>query len=125
MNTEHVVDEANLGPHKYRRVIPIIGLLFYYLGCLIVSLEVVENIVFLLQIAIFSVILLAGLQYPQNKIAIIIGAILVIVGSLGPIANLILSIQDGIIGFGVLGGSLVLVGVFFQLVTIILWLKES
>jgi len=125
MEAEQVGDDVIPGPHKYQRVIPIIGLLFYYLGNLIVSLDVADNIVFLIQIAIFSVILLVGLQIPPNKIAVILGAILVIVGSLGPIVNLILSIQNGIVGFGVLGGILVIIGVIFQIGTIVLWLKES
>ena len=124
MAEEYIIDETTPSPHNYRRVFPIIGLLFYYLGCLIVSLDIADNIAFLLQIVIFSVILFAGLQWPPNKIAIIVGAALVIVVSLGPIANFILSIQAGTIGFGVLGGSLVLVGVILQLGAIIIWLKE-
>ena len=127
MTEVYGADEATAGPHEYRRVFPIIGLLVYYLGCLIVSLdifEVDESLVFLSQIALFSVILFAGLQWPPNKIAVLVGAILVIIASLGPIVNFILSVQDGIIGYGVLGGSLVLVGVIFQLGTIIIWLKE-
>ena len=127
MDSEHVVDETIIGPNKYRRVIPIIGLLFYYLGNLIVSFEIedtVESIVFLSQIAIFSVILFAGLQSPPNKVAIILGAIFVIIGSVGAIAHLVFSILNGVFGFGILGGSLVLIGVLLQFAAILIWVRE-
>ena len=124
MEIEQTAKVSSDGPHKYRRVMPIIGLLFYYLGSLLVSLEVTNNVVFLLQIVIFSIILLVGLQWPMNKWAVILGASLVIVGSAGPIVEFFLSIQGGIIGFSVLGGGLVLIGVFLQIVTIVIWLKE-
>lgn len=126
MQEEYVVDDATPGPHKYRRVFPIIGLLLYYLGCLIISLDLDAegSIVFLAQIGLFSVILIAGLQWPPNKIAVILGAGIVILGSIGPLANLLLSIQNGIVGFGLVGGILVLIGVIFQVGAIVIWLKE-
>ena len=95
METEHIANSPITNPNKYRRALPILGLLFYYLGGLIVSLDVNENIVFMLQIVLFSVILFIGLVL-TNKIAIILGAILVIVGALGPMVNFLLSLQDGV-----------------------------
>ncbi len=112
------------GLHKYRRVVPIFGLLFYYIGSLIVSLEVANSVTFLIQIAIFSIVLIVGLQWPMNKWAVILGAILVMVGSAGPLAEFIISIQSSSIGFGTLGGLIVLIGVIFQAFAIIIWLKE-
>jgi membrane associated rhomboid family serine protease len=124
MEENQEVEESISDIHKYRRVIPIIGLLFFYLGGLIVSLDVANNLVFLLQLWIFSVILVVSLQWPVNKAAVILGALIEIFGSLGPVVNLFLSIQNGVLGFSVLGGSLILFSIILQFGTIFIWMKE-
>lgn len=108
------------GHSKYRRAIPIFGLLFYYLGALIASLDVQDNVQFLIVIAALSIILIIGLQWPMNKWIVILGEILLIVGSLGPIAELTLSL----LGYGALGGAVMLLAIIFHLIGISIWLKE-
>lgn len=66
-----------------------------------------------MQIVFFSIILIVDLQWPMIKAAVILGAILVIAGSAGPVAVFFLSIQDGAFGYDALGVSLVLIGVVF------------
>ncbi|TFG34439.1 hypothetical protein EU527_03230 [Candidatus Thorarchaeota archaeon] len=110
--------------NKYRRVFPIFGLLLYYLGALITSLDVQENLVFLIQILVLSVLLVIGLLWQQSKWIVILGEVLVIIGSIGPVAELVLSVMDSVTSFGTFGGAIMLAGIILHIIGIMIWLKE-
>jgi len=74
---------------KYRPVYPIIGLLLYYLGSLIASLDVANAVIFIVQIVAFSIILIIGLVIMKKEV-IILCEVLAIVGSAGPVAEFLL-----------------------------------
>jgi hypothetical protein len=109
---------------KYTRVFPIIGLLLYYLGGLITSLDVGNAMIFIVQIIAFSIILIIGLAIVKKEV-IILGEILAILGSAGPIAEFLLSIlSGGVLSFGALGGGIVLVSDIFFILGILIWFKK-
>ncbi|MBN2228548.1 MAG: hypothetical protein JW779_03070 [Candidatus Thorarchaeota archaeon] len=109
--------------NKYRRVFPIFGILLFYLGGLIISLEVANATIFLVQIAAFPIILIIGLAIIKREV-ILLGEVLIIIGSVGPLAEFYLSINGGeLLGYGAIGGSLVAVAFFFHLLGIYAWMK--
>ncbi|MBD3404549.1 MAG: hypothetical protein GF411_00260 [Candidatus Lokiarchaeota archaeon] len=105
------------------RVIPIFGLLLYYIGGLIVSLDVSNNIIFVLQLVVFSVLLVIGL-FVRHKIAILLGSVLAIVGTAGAVAQLILTLIDGVIGASTLGGIIVLIADALFIISLFIWSRE-
>ncbi|TXT55336.1 MAG: membrane protein of unknown function [Candidatus Thorarchaeota archaeon] len=106
------------------RVIPIFGLLLYYIGGLIVSLDVSNNIVFVLQVVLFSLLLVVGL-FIYHRIAVMIGSVLAIIGTAGPIAQLLLTLLDGWVGASALGGILVLIADILFVITLFAWAKQN
>lgn len=107
---------------KYLRVFPIFSLILYYLGGLIMSIDPsMQTEIFLLQIIFFSLVLLVGLGL-RNKFAIIVGSVLIMLGSLGPLMFLLQSF--GIISMTVLGGVLIAIAFVFHILTILAWSKQ-
>ena len=108
---------------KYLRVFPILSLLFYYIGALITSLEVADIVPFLIQIVLFSAFLLIGLVF-MRKEAVILGALLLMLGSLGPIVAYLLSMGSTPIGPGVAGGAVMAFAFIFHIMTIVVWIRK-
>jgi hypothetical protein len=110
--------------NKYRRVYPIVGLLLYYLGSLIASLEVADAMIFLLQTLAFSIILIIGLAIMKREV-IILGEVLAILGSAGLVAQFYLVlIGERTFGLGAIGGAIILVSIFFMILGILTWSKK-
>lgn len=106
----------------FLRVFPILGLLFYYTGGLIVSLEVTAMEVFALQLVLFSLVLLAGV-YLRHKYVVILGEILVMLASSGSIMEFYTSLNSWTTA--TLGGALVLFAFVFHIAAIYTWLSEG
>lgn len=109
---------------KYLRVFPIFGLLFYYIGGLITSLDISESTVFIIQIVAFSIVLLVGLFILDGRL-VIAGAFLALIGTAWSVFYLIQSLSQGLIGFPTVGGAFSIVADFFFVLTVYTWVEVS
>ncbi len=110
------------GLQKFLRVFPIFGLLFYYIGGLITSLDVSESTVFIIQIVGFSIILLIGLFVLDSRL-VIVGVVLAVMGTAWSIHYLIQSLSQGLIGFSTVGGGFSIVADFFFAMSLYTWFR--
>jgi hypothetical protein len=106
----------------FLRVLPILGLLFYYTGGFIVGLEVAAMEVFVFQLVLFSLVLLVGV-YLIHKYLVILGEVLVMLASSGPIMEFYTSLSSWTAA--TLGGALVLFAFVFHIAAIYAWLSEG
>jgi hypothetical protein len=109
------------GSNKYVRVLPVIGLLLYYIGHLIVSLDVANAEIYLLQIVLFSIVLIIGLIIMKKEI-LLFGEIIAILGSVGAIVLFFESLFEG--GLAAFGSGIVFVSAAFLLLSIYALLKK-
>lgn len=107
------------GWDKYLRVFPILGLLFYYFGGLMAGLEAADMAMFLAWLIVFSLVELIGLLMKRKEL-LILGALLLILFSIGPI----LAISGGIFRLIALGGIVMAFAITFHLLTIYVWIKQ-
>ncbi|TFF95697.1 hypothetical protein EU546_02800 [Candidatus Thorarchaeota archaeon] len=114
--------ESN-GLKKYLRVFPIFGLLFYYVGGLITSLDVSDSIVYIVQIVAFSILLFAGL-YLLDKRVMIVGAVVALVGTAGSVFFMLQNLGEATLGLGAVGGAFSLIADLFFLLTIYAWARQ-
>ncbi len=115
---------TSIGLKKYLRVFPIFGLLFYYIGGLVTSLDVSESTVFIIQTVAFSIVLLVGLFILDIRL-VIVGAFLALIGTAWSVFYLIQSLSQGLIGFRAVGGAFNIVADFFFVLTVYTWIKAS
>ena len=98
--------------------------MLYYLGGLIVSLEVSAMEVFLAVIIVFSIPTLIGLII-RHKYVMIIGGLALIAGTAGPIAELLAVLFEGTLNMSVLGVGIMIVAIPFHLYSIYLWYTQG
>ena len=110
---------ATTGLQKYLRVFPILGLLFYYLGGLIASLEAVDLLMFISWLVVFSLVELIGL-FLRRKELLILGPLLLMYFSLGPI----MAVFGAVFGLIALGGLIMASAFIFHVLTIYVWIKN-
>ncbi len=115
---------AQDGTARFLRVAPIFGLMIYYLGGLITSLDVENVAIFLLIFVLLSVPLVIGIVI-RHKVIVLLGALFVMIASAGPIMEFILTLGEGAISFSLLGGILIIVAMIFHIITIYLWVKYA
>lgn len=98
--------------------------MLYYLGGLIQSLEMPASEIFLIQLIAFSLLELIALGLKHREI-MLLGAIVIIVGSIGPVAYFIQEISTLAINMAVLGGALVAFSILFHILTFWVWFREK
>ncbi|MDF1539952.1 MAG: hypothetical protein P1Q69_13730, partial [Candidatus Thorarchaeota archaeon] len=76
----------------------------------------------LLQIILFSVLSLIGLGLRYREL-MMIGSIILIIGSVGPVVYFVSSIP-ALIGMTILGGALITLAILFHLLTFIAWYRN-
>lgn len=109
---------------RYRLVFPIIGLAFFYIGKVLLSLaSLLPPEYVLLDIAMWSLLSLIGLALRDREV-IMVGSALLILGSGPPIYFRALS-ASAYVGLSILGTALMMIGNLFQILTIIAWFKEK
>ncbi|TFG10228.1 hypothetical protein EU538_02570 [Candidatus Thorarchaeota archaeon] len=109
---------------KYLRVFPIFGLLFYYIGGLITSLDVSDSIVYIVQVVVFSIVLLFGLFLLDWRV-VILGSVLALIGTAGSLVSLIQGLVGNTLGLSMVGGAFSIVADVFFLLTIYTWMKAG
>ncbi|MGQ4911060.1 MAG: hypothetical protein ACP6KW_02735 [Candidatus Thorarchaeota archaeon] len=106
--------------NKYLYVIPVIGLLLFYGGGLILSLEINPMFVFIGELVLFSAIKIVGLVQ-NRRMAVVIGALLLIVCSAGPVSLFLFSLSGGTFGLAEIGAGIMTFAIIFHILTMIIW----
>lgn len=106
LNLENIERPSNHSSGKTKMkspTLPILASVFYWFGGLLTSLDVMQTAIFILQIAFLPLILIAAF-FLENENLMMLGLVIMILGSLGPLALLGLSLTLLPITLGIIGG---------------------
>ncbi len=115
---------SSLSGSKFLRVYPILGLMLYYLGGLIQSLDMPSSEIFLILLIGFSLVELIALGLKHRKL-MLIGSIAIIIGSAGPITYFVQELLNLSFTMAFLGGAIVSLAIIFHILTFWVWFNKK